>query len=90
MKKKKYLPLYEKWMETGKIEGYGGLCHAFPGSEIGLFEAIGYWGYWADKGDTVILTQNVNDLEKKNALLYEFTPLRQTVVLFLAAMNDEL
>lgn len=82
---KKYLPLYEKWMETGRIpcvvgvETIGGLCSIFHDDKLfKLMEPVPYKaGYWGD---------DVNygcDYDT-------FTPLRQTIVLFLAAMAGEL
>ena len=95
MKKKKYLPLYEKWMDDGilpQVSNYytGGLCGAGLAYDT-LFDlmkpqnreagsaTIHYWGH---DGGVTELSYNVNP--------YAFTPLRQTILLFLAAMNDEL
>ncbi|HEY6436674.1 MAG TPA: hypothetical protein VIY47_08790 [Ignavibacteriaceae bacterium] len=93
----KYLPLYYKWMEKGEIpyreneKTCGGLCSIFEGKR--LFELITpnggnnpndtswYWGYSED------YTSYSPDLGYKDTA---FTPLRQTIVLFLAAMNNEL
>lgn len=90
----KYLELYKKWMETGYIEdskspkrtGEGGLCNTVIGNKMEIFNPADpadanyrvYWGY-GDQEDT-----NFRNL------CYEFTPLRQTIVLLLAAMNNEL
>jgi hypothetical protein len=95
MKKKKYLPLYYKWMEKEFIDGGGGLCFAFDfvPEDLILFkpeDQSGYWAYWGEFGDTEILSQNVNDPKLRYDLLKRFNPLRQTIVLFMAAMNDEL
>lgn len=88
-KKKKYLPLYEKWMEKGLLPN-NGLCNSLPNKEYlrDLFEPTyeecvlyrhlsGHWGSTLDEysaGDA----------------FYNFNEFRQTVVLFLAAMNEEL
>jgi hypothetical protein len=95
MKKKyRYLPLYEEWMENGSIPGEG-LCGSLDkeGQELlknfvptnedenVLMEddySIEYWGSGLKYSDDVI--------EK----MYSFTPLRQTIVLLMAAMNGEL
>lgn len=89
----KYLPLYYKWMNTGQLPSYG-LCHSFGDSmheQLSLFEPQDSEEYpymkedyiwrcfWAADGET-------NGRNKMS----EFTPLRQTIVLFLAAMNGEL
>lgn len=83
MKKKKYLPLYEKWIKTGRLPN-NGLCAIFPQDE--LFDLIDpeegahetYWGYEG--------SMKVPDL----TMWYEFTTLRQNVVLLMAAMAGEL
>jgi hypothetical protein len=77
--KKKYLPLYYKWSETGRLP-YDGLCICFgkdklfrllrPTEEIPL-----YWGYQG--GDVV----DYWTIERH----YAFNPLRQNIVLFMAA-----
>lgn len=78
-------------MKTGKLLGDDGLCHeGLPyleqfsptnkekrelGQE-GLSRS--YWG------------SGLSDMEDLNILREAFTPLRQTIVLFMAAMNSEL
>lgn len=84
---KKYLPLYKKWMKTGELP-VSGLCSAFHGDR--LFNLIDpengqmdtYWGYDG------LQTQHtwINDQD----LACKFTPFRQTIVLLMAAMNNEL
>lgn len=86
-KEKKYLPLYEKWMESDHLPGLSGLCNAFRKIGMSYYElsenlltheeAVKLEGYYAS-GD------------KNNDFVGKFTPLRQTILLFLAAMNDEL
>lgn len=90
MKKKKtpYLDFYKKCMETGRIPD-NGLCNCF---ESQLFEYVkpllnerqfGYpHNYWAFGEDTT----NLVSLE----VAQRFTPLRQTIVLFMACLNNEL
>ena len=79
--KKKYLPLYEKWMEHG-LDGHDGLCRAFKSNSIGYGTLDRYFftkreaDYYADKF--------IEDAPG------QFTPLRQNIVLLLAAMNNEL
>ncbi len=97
-KEKKYLKLYKEWIKTGKIGtdsvgNHNGLCNTHKLGSDPLFElfipniedevqlekdglSTSYWASGQDK----------NDYDNN----YAFTPLRQTIVLFLAAMNDEL
>lgn len=91
----KYLKLYKQWSETGRITErkgaitLGGLCSSEIGLEkdLGLFRPEGFLGdlHWGYSGDRYYFTLN---LEKQ--IRYEFTPLRQNIVLLLAAMNNEL
>jgi len=88
MKKKKYLPLYKKWMKSGKMF-YCGLCLNLPQSDDFLLfhptyaECRHYGqliGHWCNTFEDLDITDSYK----------EFNELRQTIVLFLAAMNDEL
>jgi hypothetical protein len=99
MKKKKYLPLYYKWIKEGKLPGYG-LCFSFGDLDgqyvrqhdpISIFEPLNdeeysplkeykLWQcFWAADGET-----------NGRHLMGKFTPLRQNIVLLMAAMNGEL
>jgi hypothetical protein len=79
----KYLKLYYEWIKTGVIPS-NGLCSIFCHDELFQLidpergDRITYWGHEAEN--------TVCDIEK----WYEFTPLRQNVVLLMAAMNNEL
>ena len=92
MKKKKYLEFYERTIKTGKLPK-NGLCFCFIDDDyLKLFspgKMGGYWGYYMEFYDHVVLTQDV-DKELSDRLCNEFNPLRQTIVLFMAAMNNEL
>jgi len=82
-------------METGKLEddkkritGSGGLCNTeigedalelFYPTERDWFDYSIGTSFWAAGLDFFDCNR-----------IYKFTPLRQTIVLFLAAMNDEL
>jgi hypothetical protein len=93
MKDKKYLPLYYKWMETGSMNHlydwtHDGLCAAIM-VEFGMDEMRRMKGLFipdsvADEGFYWGSGFCYNDMRGI------FTPLRQTIVLFLAAMNNEL
>ena len=86
----KYLSLYYKWMKTGKISDTG-LCYALPNGHTIMnlnFKPDGYDGLWGYDG-TPYMSYNLTD-ELYQVIAYDFTPLRQNIVLFLAAMNGEL
>jgi hypothetical protein len=87
----KLIELYKKWMKTGLLPHWG-LCKSLPYKYKKLFELVSpteedksrynllnYWG--CDK-----TIENVSETE----LTDSFTPLRQTIVLFICAMHDEL
>lgn len=93
-KKKRYLDFYNEFIKTGKMSN-DGLCNVFGEKALNLFVpeydtyfnyakygdtlATSYWGYGYDFYE--VADDNVR---------YSFTPLRQTIVLLMAAMNDEL
>lgn len=99
MKQKKYLALYEKWLKAGMIDpihpgNYNGMCGLFDGDDLfSLFRPT-------DKDLSELLHEGKctawwgSDMSSQEAASFEgwssFTPLRQTIVLFLAAMNSEL
>lgn len=88
----KYLQYYNRWMRTGRIDSDNGMCYSPVRSEaLELFKPTYedlpnlevVHGFWAYDGEP-ISTGSPDD----RATL--FTPLRQNIVLFLAAMNNEL
>ncbi len=94
MKKKEtpYLDLYIECMETGKLLGpSSGLCGSIPNKQefLNLFEPNWeeiakynlYFGHWA-----VSANEDLSPTDR----YYKFTTFRQTLVLFMAAINDEL
>jgi hypothetical protein len=92
---KKYLPLYYEWMETGLLP-HSGLCRCLNVfNDNKLFNLVtpdsqqGYWAYWHEFRKTPLYTQDVSR-EMSMKLQYSFNPLRQNILLFLAAMNGEL
>lgn len=98
MKKKPpyYLKMYKEWLKEDHLPGLG-LCGSlgspFEDALIKLFEPTDrdfseiiryggdttFWGFGSS-------TKEFTTFE----ILYTFTPLRQTIVLFLAAINGEL
>jgi len=98
MKKKKYLPLYEKWMKTGQLPECG-LCNCFG-------ECITDDEYFLDPSHQLFKLMYPEDIEMPQSEYWgrgpieelvdiekihnEFTPLRQNIVLLMAAMNGEL
>lgn len=82
----KYLELYYKWMESGKLP-IDGLCRCFPKNELFRLMIpvspmyVLYCGYM---GDIITIEYWEGDRYK------DFSPLRQNIILFLAAMNNEL
>ena len=87
---KKYLEFYHKCMKTGRLPKTG-LCYCFDHNEdIKLFYPPSDNGFWGYDG------RNIPGLYFKEFgvspydLRFAFTPLRQNIVLFLAAMNNEL
>ena len=99
MKKKKYLPLYEKWMETGNLPEWG-LCNCF-GKWLVIEEKWKYNDklfplfveemhrkdeFWAFEDDDDVSYV----LEPAEIVGRQFSPLRQNIVLLMAAMNGEL
>ncbi len=71
----KYLPLYKKWMKTGRLPLAGLCCSLYWAENIYLFKPrnASHFSYWANNG----------------ADEHTFNPLRQNILLFLACMNDE-
>lgn len=93
----KYLPLYYKWMEAKKIDSdplsskFGGLCGSslFNDENFNIFiptdeERLGtYSAYWA-------FGRKKKYIGNEKLHRWAFTPLRQNIVLLMAAMNNEL
>lgn len=81
----KYLKFYEKYRSTELPQW--GLCGCFPCDEtLKLFAPTGFEEldsyYWGIPDEITCLT-----MEQRR---YEFTSLRKTIVLLMAAMNEEL
>jgi len=93
-RKKKLIDLYKEWMETEDLSG-DGLCSSLPKHYLESFEHFSpsqqeihelgnqmfstlYWGSGLKCYDHI-------DLRAR-----KFTPLRQTIVLLICAMHDEL
>ena len=80
MKKKIYLPLYERWMEHG-LDGLG-LCRSFQMNRM-AYHTLEYSFFTKREA-------NHHQWEYIEAAPRQFTPLRQNIILLLAAMNNEL
>lgn len=88
----KYLPLYYKWMRTGEISG-DGLCDCELGELFNLLRPTDH--------DMAIIRRKglcdtfwASDLPCCGPFKFseesDFTPLRQNIVLLMAAMSGEL
>lgn len=88
----RFIDLYYEWMEKGELPA-DGLCNSLPHSDIfellipeasdfRVLEDAGLCtAFWASD-------RNRNDSYYDSA--YPFNPLRQNIVLLMAAINDEL
>lgn len=93
---KKHIDFYNKYIQTGMLPDQGLCCCALSGiidrQLLKIMEPTDndYKDLRAEEISTVYwacgLPANLDDHEKK----WPFTPLRQTVILFMAAMNGEL
>lgn len=94
MKEKKYLPLYEKWMKSNWVEGGNGLCQHFEWqdkfSEFRLMMPTRNDLHELFKNNHNVTWWASDTSNPYNKEVGEFNTLRQTIVLFMAAMNDEL
>ena len=90
MKQGKYLKFYYESLEAGRMPS-GGLCGEFSGDELfNLMKPdypIGFWGYDSEGFWTIHFPNHNSD---SSIIEKSFSPLRQTIVLFCAAMNNEL
>lgn len=76
----KYLKLYEKWSETGKLPRCG-LCSSLGWKEdIDIFrpEEASCWDFWAADGYSIFKRK------------YGFGPTRKNILLLLACLNEEM
>jgi len=87
---KKLIDLHKEWMEVGKFNdrhsdgGNGGLCNAVPVKyidDLKKFEPNNDSAYWAS-------TKSENDISL--TAIYGYNQLRQTIVLLICAMNNEI
>lgn len=78
-------------MKTGRLPNWG-LCTCFD-DDVQLFSPYNdseldsyYWAYGSDYADQSEFISS----KQIDAVHHDFTPLRQTIVLFMAAMSGEL
>lgn len=101
MSKLNYLQYYFLCLESGEMYSQG-LCNLRPEACPDFHELIKpdapYWGFWGYDGrqlkDNKVGVQDRDTNEilpiNRNELMYKFTPLRQNIILLLAAINGEL
>jgi hypothetical protein len=85
---KPHLEFYKKCCKDGQMEMDGLCSHFFFDEDLDChtfellkpIDGVGYWGFSGRNG----LYNNDRDR------WYEFTPLRQNIILFIAAINEEL
>lgn len=92
--RRSYLELYNEWMRLGHLPSHG-LCGSVGEHDYMLSlmspskeYSPSYWGYDPEAED--ISWYNSYMGQNPIQVMHEFTPLRQTILLFMAAMNDEL
>lgn len=91
MKNKKFIDCYNDWIKN-RVMPYSGMCDSLPkylrdSKEFKIIsptieEALNHC-----KEGGLVLHWGVMDLENEN--LFEFTPLRQTIILLCACMRNE-
>ena len=82
------IDLHKEWMETGQLTGKGGLCNCVPRKYKRLlndFKPEWYGLFWAYP-----LRYNQEKRRQYDSCAYPYTPLRQTIVLFICAIKGEL
>lgn len=96
METKKYLPLYYEWIKAGKMlpvdwsmcSNTSGLCDAFYRDEV--FQLM----IPTDEDKLQLAKEGLNlscwASGSPDYLYHKFTPLRQNIVLLMAAINGEL
>lgn len=91
MKEKKYLPLYYKWMDAKRMPE-AGMCNCMDNKDqmFILFKPTSKERDRLDKSGFCPVFWASGLLANSDGEFTSFTPLRQTIVLFLAAMNNEL
>lgn len=92
MKKKKYLEFYEQCMNNSGMMSAPGLCDA-----LGAFNPVLQLFEPTDENRTELQRKDLSTWYWGSGMRYDnpnragtFTPLRQTIVLFMAAMEGEL
>lgn len=92
MKKKRYLPLYYKFIESGLMDE-AGLCRVIM-YHIGMDEAILFYDLFSptceEAGDDAFWLSTILEKISDPIYTYRFNEMRQNALLLMAAMNNEL
>lgn len=86
----RFLEFHKQCLETGKlpeIKG-GGLCWTLGYETVKIFEPSPYDNL--GMGDPSYWGSGLSYTATLSELAFSYTPLRQTIVCFLAAMNNEI
>lgn len=96
MKKKKYLPIFYQFLKNGKIPQHG-LCNCMPDDELlKLFTptATEFYGHPGDESLVILCYWGFDGLpagcKSGRERVESFSPMRQNILLLMAAINGEL
>lgn len=99
MKNKKLIDLYKEWMETGYMgepqRSGGGLCNSIPEEYDASFllirpESSDRRQLEEEKVDHIFWASNLPKRTKYKELAFSMTELRQTLILLICAIHNEL
>jgi hypothetical protein len=89
MKQKPFLKLHKEWMKAGRMPE-GGLCSSIQFHSDMSFHVLGDFRPEYQEPNAEDINPTFWASGSNEASLYEYTPLRQTIMLFCAAINNEL